>query len=224
MVPMSALLNLSPDELLRTTRAVRRRLDFTRPVGDDVVRELVAIALQAPSGTNKIRMRFIVVRDEATRRAIGEIFAELWAIHRDHPVSSGESRAAPPTSAAQEARFREGGEILGRHLGEAPVIVIGCTEGRRTEGLPGMSVAMLAGNIMPAMWSFMLGARARGLGTCWTTMHLERERQIADLLGVPYERVQQYVLTPLAYTRGTDFRPAPRPDPDAVIHWDRWQA
>ena len=221
---MTTLLDLSPDDLLRTTRAVRRRLDFTRPVSDDVVRELVALALQAPSGTNRIRMRFVVVRDEATRRAIGAISAELWALHSDHPTSGPRSASAAPTTPAQEARFREGGTILGEHLGEAPVIVIGCTEGRRTEGLPGMSVAMLAGNILPAMWSFMLAARARGLGTCWTTMHLEREQQIADLLGIPYDRVQQYVLTPLAYTKGTDFRPAPRPDPDAIIHWDRWRA
>ena len=77
-------------------------------------------------------------------------------------------------------------------------------------------------NVLPGMWSFMLAARARGLGTAWTTMHTSREREVADLLGIPYDTVAQAVLTPVAYTTGTDFRPAARPDPDDVIHWNRW--
>lgn len=212
-------LDLSANDVLHTTRAVRRRLDLDRPVSDDVIRELVATALQAPSGTNRISMRFVVVRDQARRRAIGEIFAELWAKHTEADTMSARMRGQEE---GQQQRLRASAEYLAAHLGDAPVIVIGCNEGRRTDGLPGMSSAMLAGNILPAMWSFMLAARARGLGTCWTTMHLERERDVAELLSIPYDRVQQFVLTPLAYTVGTDFKRASRPDPDTVIVWDRW--
>jgi nitroreductase len=80
------------------------------------------------------------------------------------------------------------------------------------------------GDLIPATWSFMLAARARGLGTAWTSMHLAREQEVADILGIPFETVAQAVLTPVAYTKGTDFRPADRPQPDAVIHWDGWRA
>jgi len=97
------------------------------------------------------------------------------------------------------------------------VLVLGCNEGiDRTSALAGL------GNILPAMWSFMLAARARGLGTAWTSMHRSREQDVADILGIPYDTVAQAVLTPLAYTQGTNFKPATRPDPDVVIHWDDW--
>jgi nitroreductase len=84
-----------------------------------------------------------------------------------------------------------------------------------------MSASML-GNILPGMWSFMLAARARGLGTAWTTVHLMMEQQVADILGIPFDTVQQVCLSPLAYTKGTDFKAAARPPVDSIIHWDGW--
>jgi nitroreductase len=107
-------------------------------------------------------------------------------------------------------------------MGEVPVLVIAATEGVRVEGLPASAAAAVLGNILPAMWSFMLAARARGLGTAWTTLHLMKEREVADVLGIPYDTVQQVCLSPLAHTIGTDFKPALRPDPDTVIRWDGW--
>jgi nitroreductase len=80
----------------------------------------------------------------------------------------------------------------------------------------------MAGTGMPAMWAFMLAARARHLGTAWTSLHLRRERDVAEILGIPYEEVTQFCLTPVAHTVGTDFRPARRPEADEVIRWDRW--
>ena len=68
----------------------------------------------------------------------------------------------------------------------------------------------------------MLAARARGLGTCWTTVHLFMEQQAAEVLGIPFESVQQVCLTPVAFTTGTDFKPAHRPPADSIIHWDTW--
>jgi nitroreductase len=90
------------------------------------------------------------------------------------------------------------------------------------DNVPGLVAASLAGNIVPAMWSFMLAARARGLGTCWTTLHLMMEEQTAEIVGIPFDTVQQVCLSPLAYTLGTDFKAAARPEPESVIHWDRW--
>jgi nitroreductase len=213
---MTALLSLDPDQLLSTTRAVRKRLDFSQPVPDQLIRECVAMALQAPSGSNQVTMRFVVVRDEKKRQEIGEIYRQVYAGYKASPAYPGNATGDAERDNAQR-RVASSADYLGEHMGDAPVLVLGCNEGRdRASALAGM------GNILPAMWSFMLAARARGLGTAWTSMHRAREQDVADVLGIPYDRVAQAVLTPLAYTRGTDFKPAARPDPDTVIHRDGW--
>lgn len=211
MIAGMTLLDLNPDQLLSTTRAVRKRLDFTRDVPQDLIRECVAMALQAPSGSNMVTMRFAVVRDAEKRRAIGDVYREVYAGYKSSPHYAGNLAGEGQDRVASSADY------LGEHMGDAPVLVIGCTEGPDRA-----SAKAMLGNILPAMWSFMLAARARGLGTSWTSMHLARERDVADILGIPYDTVAQAVLTPLAYTKGTDFGPAKRPSPDSVIHWDTW--
>ena len=218
-----ALLPLDPDQLLSTTRAVRKRLDFERPVPDDLVRECVELAMQSPSGSNNMTMQFVVVRDEAKRKAIGEIYRQCYAIYQSmegvyiRSIDKGDDAAN-----AQQQRSADSADFLGEHMGEAPVLVIGCTQGARADGMPGMMVSSVMGNVLPAMWSFMLAARARGLGTSWTTVHLMMEQQVADVLGIPFDSVQQVCLSPLAFTKGTDFKPAKRPPADSIIHWDAW--
>jgi nitroreductase len=101
-------------------------------------------------------------------------------------------------------------------------LVIACMAGGRIDGQPGLVAASALGNILPATWSFMLAARARGLGTAWTTVGLMKEQEIAEIVGIPYDEVQQVCLTPLAHTLGTEFKPAARPSPDTIIHWDAW--
>jgi nitroreductase len=211
------LLDLNPDQLLSTTRAVRKRLDFTRPVEDELIRECVAMALQAPSGSNNVSMRFVVVKDEARRAAVGEIYRQVYAGYKASPGYPGNPTGDPERDRVQ-AKVAGSADYLGEHMGEAPVLVLACNEGRnRAWATGGLS------NVIPGTWSFMLAARARGLGTAWTSMHLAREQEVADILGIPFETVAQAVLTPVAYTKGTDFRPAERPAPDAVIHWDGWR-
>jgi nitroreductase len=217
-----ATLDLTPDQLLTTTRAVRKRLDFSRPVPDDLVRECVATAFQSPSGSNNPTMQFVVVRDEAKRRAIGDVYRQCFAAYKSMDgVYAGSIDKGSEEANAQQQRVASSADYLGEHMGEAPVLVIACTAGR-TDGQPGMMAASILGNVLPAMWSFMLAARARGLGTCWTTLHLMQEQAIADVVGIPFETVQQVCLSPLAYTQGTDFKPAVRPDPETIIHWDTW--
>jgi nitroreductase len=201
------LLDLDPDQLLSTTRAVRKRLDFSRPVSDELIRECVGLAMQAPSGGNVVTMQFVVLRDESRKAGVADWYRQSYYRYR--------ALRQPETD--QQRRVASSADYLADHMAEAPVLVIGCTTGKhRKAAEAGM------GNILPAMWSFMLAARARGLGTAWTTLHLAYEREIADLLGIPYEQVAQAVLTPVAYTRGTEFKPAARPEPDTVIHWDGW--
>jgi nitroreductase len=215
------LLELSADDVLNTTRAVRKRLDFSRPVDDDVIRECVATAMQAPSGSNLMTMQFVVVKDAEKRRAIGEIYAKCWAIYTSMPFFAGAVKKADDAEQAQQDRVVDSATYLSEHMADAPALVLGCTAGR-IDGAPAMMSASSMGNILPGMWSFMLAARARGLGTAWTTISLMMEKEVADIVGIPFDSVQQACLTPLAYTIGIDFKRALRPDPDTIIHWDTW--
>jgi len=215
------LLDLTADDVLNTTRAVRKRLDFTRPVDDDLIRECVATAMQAPSGSNNMTMQFMVVKDADKRRALGEIYAQCWQIYTSLPTYAGAIEKDGAAEQAQQERVVDSATYLSEHLAEAPAIVIGCTAGR-VEGAPAIMAASSMGNILPGMWSFMLAARARGLGTAWTTISLMMEREVADVLGIPFDEVQQACLSPIAHTIGTDFKRALRPDPDTIIHWDTW--
>jgi nitroreductase len=217
------LLPLDADQLLTTTRAVRKRLDFSRPIEDSVIRECVDIAMQSPSGSNNMTMQFVVVRDEAKRKAIGEVYRQCYEIYRSlDGIYIGSIEKSNEVENAQQSRSASSADFLGEHMGDAPALVIACNVGSRVEGAPAMMAASMMGNVLPAMWSFMLAARARGLGTAWTTVHLMMEQQVADIVGIPFETVQQACLSPLAYTKGTDFKPAARPDADSIIHWDTW--
>ena len=218
-----ALLPLDPDQLLSTTRAVRKRLDFSRPVPDELIRECVSIAMQSPSGSNNMTMQFVIVKDPAKRKAIGDVYKQCYSIYQSmdgvyiRSIDKGEA-----TANAQQKRSADSADFLGEHMGDAPALVIACNMGVRADGTPGMMTSSLMGNVLPAMWSFMLAARARGLGTAWTTVHLMMEQQVADILGIPFESVQQVCLSPLAFTKGTDFKAASRPSADSIIHWDQW--
>ena len=217
-----SLLDLNPDELLTTTRAVRKRLDFEREVPDDLIRECAAAALQAPSGSNQISMQFVVVKDSAKRMAVADIYRKGWAVYTGMPMFAGAIKRDTDVEQAQQDRVADSATFLAENMEKSPVLVIACNNGSRVDGLPAMASAAALGNILPATWSFMLAARARGLGTAWTTLHLFNEKEMAEALGIPYDTVQQVCLTPLAFTKGTDFKPARRPDPETILHWDTW--
>lgn len=215
---------MTPDELLTTTRGVRRRLDTSRDVPQELIRECVAIALQAPAGSNVSRARFVVVREPELKRAVADIYREIYEqAYVDSPGYIGRVKLDDPDAQAQQDRTARSADALPDKLADVPAIVIACLAGGRVDGASAVYAASFLGGALPAMWSFMLAARARNLGTCWTTMHLAREREVAGLLGIPYETVQQVCLSPLAYTLGTDFKPGRRPPAEDAIHWDGWQ-
>jgi len=210
------ILPLSPDEVLSTTRAVRRRLDLERPVEREVLEECLRLAQQAPAASYRENWHFVVVTDAEKRAALGE----LWRKSGERYLAARRPEPAvdlPPNT----QRLLDSVWHLMDHIGEVPIHVIPCIEGR-TDGKSSALQASSWGTIVPAVWSFMLAARTRGLGTCWTTFHLAYEEEAADLLGIPYEDVMQTALIPVAYTIGTDFRPARRKPLETMVHWDGW--
>src|SRR5262245_58892796 len=212
---------LSPDDLLKTTRAVRRRLDFYRPVERAVIEECLQIALQAPSGSNRQRWHFVVVTDQAKRAALADLYRKAWAVYLTSPTAATNLHYENPVREAVQRRVGDSAQYLADHLERVPAFLIPCFPGL-VDGQPSRVQAGTWGSLLPAVWSFMLAARARGLGTAWTTLHLLHEREAAAVLGIPYDEITQAALIPIAYTLGTDFKPAHRQPLDECLHWDSW--
>jgi nitroreductase len=204
------------DHLLSTTRAVRRRLDLERPVERSVIEECLGLAIQAPTGGNRQGWRWIVVTDPDKRSALADLYrdgAYMLEQNLERAEAAGDSQTARVYRSAVEFA-----EVLHR----VPVFVIPCVRGR-VDTADSATAAAFYGSILPAVWSFMLAARSRGLGTVWTTLHLRREREAAELLGIP-DDFSQAALVPVAYTVGTDFKPAKRRPVEEVTYWNEWPA
>jgi nitroreductase len=209
-------LGLEADELLTTTRAVRRRLDFDRPLDRAILEECIEIALQAPSGGNQQGWRWVLISDEKKKRAIADCYRRFYAVYKEH------RRRQDP---ALWDRVGETADAYAANIERAPWFVLPCIEGplgRAGDGSGTYVHANTWASIYPAVWSFMLALRERGLATCLTTNHLAYEREVADLLGIPFDTVNQACLLPVAYARGIDFRPAKRASLESVVHVERW--
>lgn len=213
-------LNLSVDEVLTTTRSVRRRLDYDRPVDRSIVEECIDLARYAPSGGNNQLWHFIIIEDEAKKKFIADKYHANFAkytdklgvfVDPDHPIAG---RVDENKASAWH---------LAENMHRAPFLVLGCIEGRLDKA-PSAAQAGLWGSIVPTLWSFNLALRERGLGTCWTTIHLmsHGEKMVADLLGIPFDEVTQVALFPIAYTKGTDFNRAERKPISDFTHYDKW--
>ena len=213
-------LNLSADEVLTTTRSVRKRLDFDKPVERAVVEECLEIAMQAPTGSNKQGWHWVVVEDQAKKDAIAAIYSANFELYRSMPppeYKSGDTRGERQDKVVDSAGF------LADNFQRAPLMLIPCIWGR-LDGVPAVAGAGAWGSLLPAVWSFMLALRERAIGSAWTTIHMigDGEKQVADIIGIPFDKVQQGGLFPIAYTIGTDFKPAKRQPLADILHWDTW--
>ena len=212
-------LNLSVDEVFTTTRSVRKRLDFDKPVPREVLMECLELALQAPTGSNSQGWQWVFVEDAEKKKAISDIYLRHARVYLKAP---GAEYPEGDTRGERMGKVRDSAMYLAEHMHEAPVLMIPCIEGREDKSPLG-GVSFWA-SLMPAVWSFCLALRSRGLGSCWTTLHLVRdgEREAAEVLGIPYNEYSQAGLFPIAYTKGTDFRPAKRLPAESLTHWNTW--
>jgi nitroreductase len=214
-------LNLSADNVLTSTRAVRKRLDFDTPVEREVIEECLQIAIQAPTGGNGQGWRWVMVTDDDKKRVLADIYRANFADYAKQAQSNsyqeGDLRYEQRTKVTESALY------LVENFHRAPVLMIPCIVGK-LDRAPTFAAASTWGSLLPAVWSFMLAARERGLGTAWTTIHLmnDGEERAAELLGIPFDTVTQAGLFPIAYTLGTDFKPAKRLPLDPILHWNEW--
>lgn len=204
----------SIDWVLTTTRAVRRRLDLTRPVDVGEVLDCLDIALQAPTGGDLQLWRWILVSDPATKAGMREIYESALTI-----ASGGRNPEAEEPGSGMLA----GAWHLATHLDQVPVIVVACIMGRPMANPTPARLAARYGSIYPAVWSLQLALRSRGLASAMTTVHLEEHQAMAELLGIP-ENVTQAALVPVAHLLGEGLRPARRRPVREVAYPERWGA
>jgi len=209
---------LSALELLTTTRAVRKRLDFDTPVPSNLVLDCLEVALQAPSANNRQHRHFLLLTDPKKKSEIGELYRRAW-------LESNERRRTDylPDDVRSQGlpKLVDSARYLADNLSKVPLIVIACAEGR-ADPTSSSAVASQFASIYPAVWSFMLAARSRGLGTVLTTVHLTYERECAEILEIPYDSVTQAALIPVAFHLGRDFRPAKRIPMEPIVHRETW--
>ncbi len=215
-------LGLTVDEVLATTRAVRKRIDFDKPVEPEVIKECLEAAVQSPTGSNSQAWQWMVVTDPGQRQALADVYRKGWELYANMDGNAATAYDGDdPDRQAQQGRVTASAEYLAQNFEKVPVMLIPILPGR-LDGLPSMAGAAMFGSILPGAWSFMLAARERGLGTALTTIHMMHEQEAADVLGIDYNNYTQCALVTCGYSLGTDFKPAKRPPIETVLHWDSW--
>lgn len=211
---------MTADEVLTTTRSVRKRLDFDRPVPREVIEECLEIAVQAPSGSNRQSWSFLVLTDPEPKKVVAEAYRKAFHTYVTQIVPQMPAFSADDPRARQAEAVAESAVYLAQRMHEVPAMVIPCIEGKLDKA-PLLEAAAQWGSIAPAAWSFMLALRSRGLGSAWTTLHLMHEQEVARALGIP-EGISQAALLPVAYTKGTDFKKAGRIPARQLTSWNHW--
>jgi nitroreductase len=212
------MLNLGLDELLTTTRSVRKRLDLDRPVDRSLITDCLEVAFQAPNGSNRQQWDWVIVDDPSLRVQMANIYRGAMDDLQGDParITKGIDYSSGP-----QQRISSSVQYLYDHLHEVPALLVPTIRGRLDDA-PIFVQASIWGSILPAVWNFMLALRVRGLGSAWTTVHLYREREMAELLGIPSDRVTQAGMFPIGWTIGTEFKPAVRAAAGDATHWNRW--
>ena len=179
-----------------------------------VVLECLRLAIYAPTGGNRQGWRWVVVDDAEQRAKLAALYRK-----RAEPYLGGWRDIAPNR---EPNAVLDSSDYLAQHMHEVPVLVVPCLLGRLSDTPGTEETAGFFGSILPAVWSFQLALRSHGLGSCFTTLHLAYEREAAELLGIP-DTVTQAALIPVAYTKGDEFKPAPRRPVEEITYWNRWK-
>src|SRR5215831_9346938 len=209
------------DEVLSTTRCVRKGLDTTREVPRELIEDCLRVAMHAPIGSNGLYPHFMVVTDPAKRAAVAGFYKQAWDAYLPLPFSAANLHFEDPVHEAQQAPVVSSAAYLAEHMAEVPALVIPCIS-PRVDGLPMWVQACIWGSVLPQSWGFMLAARARGLASAWTQIHLQFEEEVAAVLGIDHAEVQQAALIAVAYPRREDFKPAYREPIQKFTHWESW--
>jgi nitroreductase len=188
-------------------------------VDHSTVLECLDLALQAPTGSNRQGWHWMFITEPEKKKALAELYKKNFLAYRDSGARPTYDES--DTRAQRQTAVTDSANHLAEHFHEVPILMIPLIEGR-LDNLPAFAAASTWGSLLPAVWSFMLALRSRGLGSAWTTLHLPSEREAAEILDIPFDRYTQGGLFPIAHTIGTDFKPAARIPTDQIVHWNTW--
>jgi nitroreductase len=205
----------SIDYILETTRSVRKRLDLTRLVDQEVVMKCLDIALQAPSASNSQNWKWLVVTDSEKKAKIGSYYRQAF---NNYVASFAKNSSGDSQPSKDQLKLASSASYLAEHMGEVPMMIFACIPSPGANRIMGASQY---GSIMPAAWSLMLALRARGIGAAWTTLHLSYEKECNEILGIP-DNMTTAVLLPVAYFTGKTFRRAKRIPASELVYLESW--
>lgn len=212
---MTMKLQLPVDEALKTTRAVRKRLDFEKNVPIKLLKECLQLSLQSPTASGQALTHYVLIGDPVKKKKIALLYRKAFEIYQKQKKKIETHH--PDQESAE--RMVGSAQYLAANMHKVPWLLIPVMVGRYNTSL---ECASVYGSILPSVWSFMLAARERGLGTCWTTLHIMFEKEAAELLDVPFERFTQVAMIPVAFSKGVKFKEAPRKDLNDLLHIDSW--
>jgi len=212
-------MTMDVDYLLSSTRSARRTLDLDASVDLGDIRACLDVGLHAANGTNNQSWRWLVITDAEKRKTVADLYRDAYLT-----MTGGSMVGDLLADQGELGRVMASTEWLVENLARVPVFVIPCFEPYlpRFENDESFQQATLYGSIFPAVWNLQLALHCRGYGTCITTMHLLRERAVADALGIPDDQVQGCLLPVARLRAGTHFHPAPRKAVDEVTALNRW--
>ena len=208
-------LNLTTDEVLTTTRAVRKRLDFKRQVPIELIKDCLNLSLQSPTASGQALTHYVLLGDKEKKEKLATLYRKAFKIYQSQKKTV---MTHHPNQQAAD-RMANSAQYLAANMHKVPWLLIPVMVGRYKTSL---ECASVYGSILPSVWSFMLAARERSLGTCWTTLHIMFEKEAAELLGIPFQKFTQVALIPIAFSKGTTFREAPRKNLDDFMHLNDW--
>jgi len=206
-------------ELLTTTKGVRKRIDFDRPVPYETLEACVEIAVKAPLGGEEWQPHFLIIDDTERKAQIGGLYNEINGPYIDN-IEAKALAAADASTHEQVRRTHDTFRWHGNQMHRMPALVIVGVRGRY-EDQPQIMQASAYGSILPAAWSFMLAARTKGLGATWTTLHLANAERAAEVLRLPDDFTQAVMLA-VGFYKGDTFKPVNRLPASSYIHRNGW--
>lgn len=206
-------------EAIMTTRAMRRLADT--PVADDDLMACLEAAQQAPSGGNVQPQQYVVIRDEVMRSKVAAVYLKSYDRY-ERCVPEPDFRSERERDVYE--RTRRASRYLADNLANAPVIVMflqPIIPWGFDDEQGHVDIGRLDASVYPAVQNFCIAARARGLGTAFTTVIRVFHDEALEIIGAPEGRFEIAALVPVGYPIGT-FGRAPRKDIRRAIHLDRY--
>ena len=218
------------DEVLTTTRAVRRHMDFDRVVEPEVIEECLRLAQQATMGSNQEDWQFVAVTEPTRKEAIAALYRDVWLETVEKPLKAQRpdtvARLDPglrsdPAQQARQKRVLASVKYLVDRLQRVPVLVFACSAKPVPKTVLGDRASGYYGSIFPIAWSFQLALRSRGLGSVMATAIVFHAEKLAKILQLP-EGTHPITMIPVAYTDKLDFKPAYRRPLEEILRWEQW--